>query len=94
MFDSELFEPFDKLVEIVILGETKNVPENNNLLRCFQFLSLETVTYGEFCWNRDCANCQIWLENTRREEPKLACRTIVRERMKIARLSEQNKLEK
>jgi NADH dehydrogenase/NADH:ubiquinone oxidoreductase subunit G len=94
MFDSDFFEPFEKLVEIKILGETVKVPENNNLLRCFQFLSLETISYGEFCWNGDCANCQIWLEGTEQEKPQLACRTIVWEGMKIARLSEQIKIER
>lgn len=94
MIDADLFEPFEKLVEIEILGETESVPENNNLLRCFQFLSLETISYGEFCWNGDCANCQIWLDDAEREKPQLACRTIVREGMKIAHLSEQIKIEK
>ncbi|HXG85713.1 MAG TPA: hypothetical protein VNI84_16950, partial [Pyrinomonadaceae bacterium] len=77
MFDADLFEPFEKLVEIEILGETVSVPENNNLLRCFQYLSSETISYGEFCWNGDCANCRIWLDDAEREKPKLACRTIV-----------------
>ena len=90
----DVFEPFEKLVEIEILGETASVPENNTLLRCFQYLSLETISYGDFCWNGDCANCQIWLEDTEKEKPKLACRTNVQEGMKIVRLSEQIELEK
>ncbi len=94
MIDTDLFEPFEKLVEIEIIGEKKSVPENNTLLRCFQYLSLETISYGEFCWNGDCANCQIWLDDDEKEKPKLACRTIVRERMKITRMSKQIKLEK
>jgi len=94
MFDADLFEPFVKLVEIEILGETKRVPENNNLLRCFQYLSSETISYGEFCWNGDCANCRVWLEDTENEKPKLACRTTVREGMKIVKMSEQIKIEK
>ncbi|HXG86161.1 MAG TPA: hypothetical protein VNI84_19225, partial [Pyrinomonadaceae bacterium] len=64
------------------------------LLRCFQYLSSETISYGEFCWNGDCANCRIWLDDAEREKPKLACRTIVREKMKIVKISEQIKLEK
>lgn len=89
----DAFEPFEKLVEIEILGKTVSVPENNTLLRCFQYLNLKTISYGEFCWNGDCANCQVWLEDTEKEKPKLACRTIVREKMKIVRMDERIKLE-
>ncbi len=46
--DSDIFEPFDKLLEIEICGEIKKVPENNTLLRCFQYLSVETISYGDF----------------------------------------------
>jgi NADH dehydrogenase/NADH:ubiquinone oxidoreductase subunit G len=90
--DMDIFEPFERLVEIEISGKKAQVPENNNLLRCFQFLSMDTVSYGDFCWNGDCANCQVWLENTEKEKPVLACRTIVREGMKIVRLSKEIKL--
>ena len=85
----DIFEPFDRLVEIEILGERREVPENNTLLRCFQFLSINTVSFGEFCWNGDCANCQIWLENTNQEKPMLACRTKVQKGMKIVRVREE-----
>jgi hypothetical protein len=55
----DIFEPFEQLLEIEILGEIRAVPENNSSLRCFQFLSMKTVSYGEFCWNGDYANCRI-----------------------------------
>lgn len=83
----EIFEPFEKLVEIEIAGEKKLVPENNNLLRCFQYLNLEAISMGEFCWNGDCANCQVWLAGDSKDKPVLACRTKVEENMKISRLS-------
>ena len=89
----DIFEPFKQLVEIEILGKIRAVPENNSLLRCFQFLSMETVSYGEFCWNGDCANCRIWLENTETEKPILACRTKVQAGMKIVKMSDEIKLE-
>jgi hypothetical protein len=89
---TDIFEPFDKLVEIEIRGETRQVPENNSLLRCFQFLSLETISYGDFCWNGDCLNCQVWLKQGAREKPALACRTKVEEAMKIVRLHREIKL--
>lgn len=94
MNESDIFEPYEKLVEIEICGERREVPENNSLLRCFQFLSMETVSYGDFCWNGDCANCQVWLENAAKDKPVLSCRTKVREGMKIVRMSREINLEK
>lgn len=91
MIDSDIFEPFERLVEIEIAGAVRQVPENNFLLRCFQFLSMETVSAGDFCWNGDCANCQVWLENAKNGKPVLACRTRVENRMKIVKMSEQIK---
>ena len=85
----DIFEPFEKLVEIEIGGETKQVPENNTLLRCFQFLSMETISYGDFCWNGDCLNCQVWIKNGEKEKGVLACRTKVEEGMEIVRLSSE-----
>ncbi|MDQ3800615.1 MAG: 2Fe-2S iron-sulfur cluster-binding protein [Acidobacteriota bacterium] len=89
----DIFEPFDKLIEIEILDKPVRVPENNNLLRCFQYLALEAISMGEFCWNGDCANCQIWIETEEGgEKPALACRTKVEEGMKIVRMNEEIKL--
>lgn len=88
----DIFEPYEKLVEIEIFGECYNVPENNSLLRCFQYLDLENISMGEFCWNGDCANCQIWLAGAELEKPALACRTKVRDGMKILRMSREIKL--
>ena len=88
----DLFEPYEKLIEIEICGEKYKVPENNILLRCFQFLSIETISYGEFCWNGDCANCQVWLEDTAKEKPVLSCRKRVEENMKIVRMADEIKI--
>ena len=91
--NTDLFEPFERLVEIEISGEKRMVPENNNLLRCFQYLSLDTISYGDFCWNGECANCQVWLDNSEQGKPALACRTIVREGMKIVKISNEIEIE-
>jgi len=88
----DIFEPFEKLVEIEICGEIREVPENNSLLRCFQFLSIETISYGDFCWNGDCLNCQVWLQNGEKEKAVLSCRTKVEEGMKIINLGDEIKL--
>ena len=58
--DSDLLDPYENLVSIDVLGVEVNVPEKNRLLRCFQYLSLNTISYGDFCWNGECTNCQIW----------------------------------
>lgn len=85
--DTDIFEPFENLVTIEICGARVEVPENNTLLRCFQYLSMETISMGEFCWNGDCANCQIWLEGGAKDKPVLACRTKVEAGMNIVRMS-------
>jgi predicted molibdopterin-dependent oxidoreductase YjgC len=93
----DLYEPYDKLIQIEVLGRRVEVPENNQLLRCFQFLSMRSISYGDFCWNGDCANCQVWCSTSGQtesdEKPVLACRTQVQEGMAITRLSSFIKIE-
>ncbi len=84
----EVFQPFGRLVEIDICGDVKAVPENNTLLRAFQYLSVESISYGDFCWNGECLNCQVWLKNGDKEKAVIACRTEVAEGMQIVRLAE------
>jgi hypothetical protein len=97
LIDSDLFEPYERLVTIEILGHRVEVPENNRLLRCFQFLSMRSISYGDFCWNGDCTNCQFWYtdggESQREAKTALSCRFKVREEMVITRLNEHVKLE-
>ena len=90
---ADIFEPFERLIEIEICGERREVPENNTLLRCFQYLSMDTISFGDFCWNGDCANCQVWLDDDDdKEKSALACRTKVVKRMRVVRLSAEIKL--
>ena len=84
----DVFQPFDRLVEIEICGETREVPANNTLLRCFQDLAVDSISYGDFCWNGECLNCQVWIENGDKEKPAMACRTNVEEGMKILRMAD------
>ncbi len=85
----DIFEPYEKLIEIEILGESRMVPENNSLLRCFQFLAMENISYGEFCWNGECLNCQVWVEQGEKEKAYMSCRTTVTEGLKIVRLADE-----
>lgn len=84
----DVFQPYDRLVEIEICGEKRKVPENNSLLRCFQYLAVESISYGDFCWNGECLNCQVWIENGDKEKAVMACRTNVVEGMKILRVAD------
>lgn len=87
----DLLDPYERLVSIEITGKQVNVPEKNRLLRCFQYLSLHTISYGDFCWNGECTNCQIWYhmqgQSDDQDRPALSCRTEVVEGMVITRLS-------
>lgn len=88
----DFFQPYEKLVEIDIMGRKCSVPENNTLLRGFQFLSMESISYGDFCWNGDCLNCQVWIKNGDKEKGIIACRTNVAEGMEIIRMSDEIEL--
>jgi len=83
-----LFESFDDLVEIEVCRNKAMVPENNKLLRCFQYINMERVSLGDYCWNGECTNCQIWYRADDGEiKSALACRLYVRPGMIITGLS-------
>ena len=83
-----LFESFDDLVEIEVCCSKAMVPENNKLLRCFQYIKMEKVSLGDYCWNGECTNCQIWYRADDGEiKSALACRLYVRPGMIITGLS-------
>ena len=88
---ADLLDPYERLVSIEVLGKEVSVPEKNRLLRCFQFLSINTISYGDFCWNGDCTNCQIWYhmkgQNELSDRPALSCILDCEEGMVITRLS-------
>jgi len=94
---NDLLDPYERLVSIEVLGKQVEVPEKNRLLRCFQFLSLNTISYGDFCWNGDCTNCQIWYhtegQSKENDRPGLSCRMEVIEGMTITSISPFIKLE-
>ena len=90
LIESDLLEPYEKLVTIEVVGQCVAVPENNRLLRCFQFLSMSTISYGDFCWNGDCTNCQFWYHEAGEpgagDKTALSCRFDAREGLVITRL--------
>jgi len=85
---SDVYEPYERLIPIVILGKVFHVPENNLLLRQMQFVSPD-IGYGRYCWNGECRNCEIVY---RRQEggpelPALACRVKGQELMQVVKLA-------
>ncbi|MEE9235542.1 MAG: 2Fe-2S iron-sulfur cluster-binding protein [Candidatus Acidoferrales bacterium] len=84
------FRPYERLVRIKIKGKNFEVPEKNMLLRCFQYLSPETIPYGRFCWNQECQTCRISYRLLGRQEDArqvLSCKVIVAEGMEVTELS-------
>src|SRR5215469_1656384 len=86
---SDIFRPYERLVEITILDKTFLVPEKNSLLRAFQFISPETIPYGRFCWNQECQYCKVScrLPDDDQARPILSCKFIVSEGMVISDLA-------
>ncbi len=90
---SELFREYERLVEITICGKAFQVPEKNSVLRCFQFISPETIPYGRFCWNQECQYCRITCQSPgeAKAAPMLACKFIVAPGMVITDLAPELK---
>lgn len=93
MTHPEIFEPYEKLIEISVCGRTVQVPENNSILRCFQFLNMDSVSDSELCWNGECLECQVWIKNGNKEKAVMACRTNAEDGMEIVRISDTIRLE-
>src|SRR6201985_43522 len=84
------FRPYKNWVKIKFLGKTVEVPDKNSVLRCFQFLSPDTIPYGRFCWNQDCQYCRITCQLPDDDEPRemLSCKFIVMAGMGISAVSQ------
>jgi hypothetical protein len=91
--EDALFRPYSRLLKIVVLGRTIEVPENNPLLRGFQHNCPETVPYGKFCWNNECGNSKFYyrLPGDPVEHKSRACQFIPVEGMQITVLSAELK---
>jgi len=86
---SEVFRPYERLVEITVLGRKFMVPEKNSVLRAFQFISPETIPYGRFCWNQECQYCKVTcqLPDEDSPSPMLSCKFLVVHGMNISELA-------
>ncbi|HVA93713.1 MAG TPA: hypothetical protein VNI36_02310 [Candidatus Dormibacteraeota bacterium] len=90
---SQVFRPYERLVEIKILGKSFEVPEKNTILRCFQYISPETIPYGRFCWNQDCQYCRVTgkLSDEDEAHDMLSCKFLVSAGMEITQISPELK---
>lgn len=86
-YHPEIFAPYKRLIEIEILGRKYQVPENNSILRCLQYLEMDAISHADLCWNGECLNCQVSIENGGKEKAVIACRTDAAEGMKIRKIS-------
>lgn len=80
-----MLRPYTRLVKISIFGRWFEVPENNTLLRCLQFLTPEPISYGRFCWNEECQYCRVSIDlgegTTMRAG--LACKLMVEDGLRV-----------
>jgi hypothetical protein len=84
-----LFHPYDRLVKICVKGKEVEVPENNMLLRGFQFLAPEDVAYGKFCWNEECQYCRVTYDmgEGTASHVALSCKLMVQENMRVTEIA-------
>lgn len=89
---AEFYEPYERLIRIVVLGREFEVPDNNLLLRQLQFVS-EDIGMGRYCWNGECRYCEVQYRRNgdKTDTPALACRIKGLPGMRITRLAPEVK---
>jgi hypothetical protein len=86
-----LFRPYKKLIEITIRGKTFQIPENQLLLRAFQYLCPDTIPYGRYCWNEECQYCRVTVKRPRAEKTSqaLSCKLMAEEGLEVHELADE-----
>ena len=84
-----LYRPYQKLITIRIRGKEFSVPENQILLRAFQYLCPETISYGRYCWNEECQYCRVSARRSGGEKitQALSCKMMAEEGLEVYELS-------
>jgi len=85
---SDFYEPWEKLIRLVVLGKVLEVPEKNLLLRQLQYVA-EDVGMGRYCWNGECRYCEVHYRRPgdATEHSVLACRVKGTDGMRLTRLA-------
>ena len=84
----ELFEPYERLIRIVVAGKELHVPENNLLLRQLSYVAPD-IASGRYCWNGECRYCEVSYRTETRgaEHSALACRVKGQSGMRVTKLA-------
>ena len=87
--DIPLFRPYEKLISITIRGRQFSVPENQILLRAFQYLCPDTIPYGRYCWNEECQYCRVSVKRPGGEKigQALSCKLMAEDGLEVQELS-------
>jgi hypothetical protein len=88
-----LFRPYSKLIEITVRGKKVQIPENQILLRAFQYLCPDTIPYGRYCWNEECQYCRVSVRRPGSEKitQALSCKLMVEEGLEVEELADELK---
>ena len=83
-----LFEPYDRLITIVVRGKVFQVPDNNLLLRQLSFVAPD-ISAGKYCWNGECRYCEITYSRApgAPELAALSCRVKGFEGMQVTKIA-------
>ena len=86
-----LFRPYSKLIEITVRGKKVQVPENQILLRAFQYLCPDTIPYGRYCWNEECQDCRVAVKRpgAAKVTQALSCKLIAEEGLEVQELADE-----
>ncbi len=84
-----ILEPWRKLICIKVPGRQLRVPENNLILRCFQYAEPERVPYGDFCWHAECRHYRCVLKRDGEAKEILCCQTVAHDGDEIIELSSE-----
>jgi len=83
-----LLKPYERTVEVLVNGSPVQLPEGNTLLRGFQNLAPQDISYGPFCWNQHCGSCVVECDmgEGTQKHGALACELVVSNGMRIRTL--------
>jgi len=83
-----LYGEITRLVKITVKGKAYEVPEELELLRCFQYLEFH-ISFENFCWNANCENCATMVSiDGKPAERVLCCQLPAKEGMVVDKLPE------
>ena len=83
---SQLFGEISTLVKVNIEGVDYHVPDDLELLRCFQYLKFD-IAYEHFCWNASCENCAAQVAPVQGPfERNLCCQKVSQKGLRVEKL--------